>query len=134
MKKLLFALKRLKTPVLSGFIIRRQIPKNIDVVLECADGDRGIYVENLAYAQILDYFQDELIQNGLNCITLAVPGSVILSKRAYGHVISFSTVLEEIIIFGLKIFSKLTKGLIGQNTYETNIYETVFISRLFSRY
>jgi hypothetical protein len=57
-----------------------------DVLLECADGDRGVLIEGRAYAQILDSYADLLRSQGLRCVTIAHPRARLFGGEAHGEV------------------------------------------------
>jgi hypothetical protein len=108
----------------SGFIVSKEIPKNIDIILECRDVNRSVIKNGLAYAQILDRLQDQLTAAGYACITLARMNSILINN-AYGTVISPVTLLEEVLgmllllLRKFKIFSRVA------DSYWTYLYLTV---------
>lgn len=101
----------------------RAFPK-ADVVFECHDTHRAVKINGRAYAQILDGFQDELSEEGYECITFAQQGSRIVDN-AYGKVFSPTTVFEEAV--GL-----LVKAFLGKDFYRSK-YKSWLFKRALSK-
>ena len=90
--------QKLVTSIKGKAYFRTRKPNEIDIILECHDVDRGLQKNELAYAQILDGFQDELAEAGYECITLAKLGSKLIDD-AYGDVRSPISVFEQFLGF-----------------------------------
>lgn len=120
----------LRTPISSGFIFHKKLPnlKHIDIILECHDVNRGINYKGVAYAQLLDSFQDDLTKNKLKCITLAKSGSHLTKNKAYGSVYSPVTLIEELCYLALALLDKarITTGI--SSTYKVDLYKKILIS------
>ncbi|WP_418180394.1 hypothetical protein ACNSOL_10260 [Aliarcobacter lanthieri] len=95
--------------------------KKCDVLLFCSDNDRGISLENKAYAHLLDTFKEDLEKVGLSCISIAHPGSILTNEKAYGSPISINRSYTFVIL--KKVFYKF--GFIKNNP-EVTLYQNIF--------
>ncbi|MBV6493619.1 MAG: hypothetical protein LDLANPLL_01642 [Turneriella sp.] len=90
-----------------------------DVLLFCHDVDRGVTLNDQAYAQLLDSVRDELVAKGYSCVTIAHPWSVLGGEKAYGNPLLMNRdYLVAKLLTKLKIDKtrevKLYKRIIGQ--------------------
>jgi hypothetical protein len=78
-----------------------------DIVLFCADGNRGYLFEGKKYAQIVDSINDRLSGEGIKCLTIASPYSDFNSEEVYGNVVKVNGLITR------AIFARAIKRAFG---------------------
>lgn len=100
------AFRRLLTTIVDAHIFSRRYHENIDIILECHDGNRSATVQDKRYSPILDSIRDDLEAEGYSCMTLLKPSSTI-ARKAYGSPSSAFSLTDEIIWQTLNIVDRL---------------------------
>lgn len=97
-----------------------------DVMLVCADDDRGYIYKDKKYAQILDSVNEKLMEKGLTTVTVQNPLSSFDKRDMYGNVITVNGILSRRLILN-KIASLLTFGRINNKNPWRKVWEKIII-------